>query len=114
MVFRALLCLLILGVHTHCVLTHGAELRSKEGCAGSPIDDRHDCENESSCICKGATLGDTTSIPVAQPLGWACITHPALVAFATFYLADVRNWLLHPPPPQGARVARALLQTFLI
>lgn len=54
-----LLCLLIVGAHVHCVLAHGAALIGEveaSRCAEPPIGERNTCENESSCICKGALV----------------------------------------------------------
>ncbi|MCA9144846.1 MAG: hypothetical protein H6821_02930 [Planctomycetaceae bacterium] len=64
------LAALVLTAYTHCVFSHGMEagdrhhqLRSDD----QPLDDsRALCENESSCICKGATLAVGTEAPAPE------------------------------------------------
>lgn len=62
-----LLAVLVLTAYTHCVFSHAVEaveqhhqLRGVD----QPLDNsRTTCENESSCICKGATLAIDIQMP---------------------------------------------------
>jgi hypothetical protein len=117
----------ILTVYTNCVMTHAAEahaeLRSRAIGESEPLRPGSDwpspCENESSCICQGATLAQQ-----ATPAGWLC--DPVRVQ----WLADglwsrtmplvwfaVRSFSFgeYPSgPPLSAQRLRSQLQVFLI
>jgi len=116
---RLLLCLLIVGAHSHCVMSHGAELVSEVEAARRaepPFGETKTCENESGCICKGAL------VPEAVP---AFFDHDHLTHWlpSTHWRVDscgivVLNWDLDlipdAPPPLAGASARIVLQSFQI
>lgn len=53
-----LLCCVVVAAHTHCVVAHAAEGLRSHSNEQAPVDPpiESSCENESSCICKGALL----------------------------------------------------------
>jgi hypothetical protein len=121
MLFRVMLCLCVLGSHAHCVLTHGAELLADQAQRHAdvecPIGETQPCGNESSCICKGATLGDG-SVAFLVPddlVNWlSCLEAPRLLEVARVADCDRFVGRLGPPAKPGGTTARALLQSFQI
>lgn len=116
---RLFLCTLIVAAHTHCVLGHGAELVQQVQSARSvdlPIAEHPTCENESSCICKGATLTDTVQaslldnsltnfLPLDYPVPQFELIAVSVRAFQAW--GRTRQTL-------SSTTARALLQSFLL
>lgn len=113
------LCLLVVVVHTHCVLGHGAELLQKlqsSKCAESPVEHNPPCDNESGCICKGATLADKVdATPTQDDLAvWMRLGHVETFFFLAPPPGRDSCRPPEPPPPASGTAARALLQSFQI
>jgi len=111
-------CFVVVGAHTHCVLSHGAELVNEvivTACDSVPLGQSRSCENESSCIfCKGATLVESTvdSCPT-QHLESFLLSEP--LALRDVGIVPLHHGDLAPIPfPLDAGAARALLQSFQI
>ncbi len=118
---RILLALLILGAYTHCVESHAREAVRIHLAKTLPVSpDGGSCENESSCICKGATLASPVELPddcwMVRPLvggddafvgidQWRETGGPALLQWQTCRMARTG-------PTAG--MLCALLQRFLI
>ena len=112
------LALLILGAHTHCVMTHGAELQQRvaEHTAGqSPLEGGEPCENESACICKGVILADVkVELPSDAVLHWLALDATGLSALDAVVLEPRESRAPDPPPVPGGSTMRAQLQVFLL
>lgn len=113
------LCLLVVAAHTHCVLAHGAELLEAvhtSEIAKSPIGSSQGCENESACICKGATLGEQLDATLIQSELTLWLTY--VDNETSSCVIDVSDQLcsrcLEPAPPPRGAAARAALQSFQI
>ena len=119
--------LLIPSAHFHCVMDHGKQLRTDfqhHVQATLPFDGQaQGCENESACLCKGATLAipvrwnvDLDHDPSAGLLKVDTGIDPlALVSLAHPLLHDARQHLdsRTARPPSG-RAQRIKLQSFLL
>jgi IS5 family transposase len=114
-----LLAALVLAAYTHCVYSHALEaadqhrqLRSAE----QPLDNtRATCENESACICKGATLAVVAEAPTpASGLGHLVVESAAAWRALAVDSADWRIRQDHDRPPNSGTLRRAQLQCFLL
>ncbi|MCA9263263.1 MAG: hypothetical protein KDA60_05420 [Planctomycetales bacterium] len=109
----------ILSVHTHCILTHGSHLvrRIQRVDAGDATSaEESPCEDESGCICKGATLKDNAAVvdcpPVATKLVLLC-ARPLDISVRQpqcSHAAILRRPLIF----RDGAAARAWLQSFLL
>jgi|SRR6187549_2516407 hypothetical protein len=85
----------------------------------SPIDrPAHDCQHESGCICRGATLVLALDVSAwqAQALDWLPIDLFALPAMygTDLVAATLQNDRHNMPPPLSGRQLRALYANFVI
>jgi hypothetical protein len=115
--FVVFLSLLVAGIHTHCVMAHGAELLqhvAAQKCSELPIGSDLPCENESSCICKGALVG--ASLAASCHADATCHGPSANADLdgsrdCLPLEANLDNLPEREPPP-GGTAARARLQSF--
>jgi hypothetical protein len=109
----------IFAAHCHCVVEHAWALPFSDSshAAEQPLSAPTDCENESGCICQGATLATNVDLPPVMSWsvpfdGWASLQS------VWVDIEGTANLLSEPPdepqPYFSARKLRALLQTFLI
>ncbi|MCA9123505.1 MAG: hypothetical protein H6822_32915 [Planctomycetaceae bacterium] len=113
-----LLAALVLIAYTHCVVSHGveaAELQHQLRTVEQPLDSsRATCENESSCICKGATLALGVEAPEQVP-SLVLVSQPSRLANQFSSYAATRRSVLRPDDIAccGASL-RAFQQRFLL
>jgi len=125
----ASLALLVLAKMQHCMWEEGLEMRQQFNIAAcrqagrpAPIEpQRHDCDHESGCICRGATLvhsadvshlkgSETARLPAdfaLAPLGWTT----DLVSGAAADLAPADIFIA---PSLSGRQLRALYASLVI
>jgi hypothetical protein len=111
----------ILAAHCHCLVEHAQELRAAMTCpclSAAPVSPlMPGCENESGCICKGATLVVAVDAPPAGATSFDLAEHLAAVAWG-IGLTDATRTVIKAPleraPCLSAQKMRALLQTYLI
>lgn len=112
-------CLLVLAACSHCIAEHGAELtRNVQQAAQAelPLSDTTPCDNESGCICKGATLGDSYVLIFAQtddlvsPIVCEAYVSAIFQADVTLHFCPYSA----PTFTRGGVTARALLQSFQV
>ncbi len=115
-----LLIALVCAASSHCVISHATEsvaLHQQLRFDDQPLDNtRATCENESSCICKGATLAAVTIVPTVD---WNPVDTVQVDANATVQhiLADSlkRDFAEERCSiPNTGKVLRAHLQSFLL
>jgi hypothetical protein len=112
---------MILAAHCHCVMEHAWALDAAgppRGAASLPVAPAPaDCENESGCICKGATLAVVVDLPPVE------VCFDLFDGFISPYYGEVAidqaaGLLPRPPdehaPVLSAQTLRALLQSYLI
>ncbi len=101
----------------HCVESHARQAVRVHSDARLPVAPTPSCENESSCICKGATLAIEFAPPddvLVARLLWSDLLVASVDGLCEWSDADGAAWL--PPPREGpsAGMLCALLQRFLI
>ena len=115
-----LLAALVLAAYSHCVYAHANEaadrhqqLRADE----QPLDNtRATCENESSCICKGATLAVDVTVPAPET---GLVDNVDIESFGAIPIhaaasSDRQTLPDHSDSLLFGRVLRAQLQRFLL
>ena len=116
-----LLAALVLTAHTRCVFSHAIEAADRHQRLQSdeqPLDSsrRATCENESSCICKGATLA--AGVKVSAPelsLEHAVCVSPAASLLGCMANSSDRRFLPDDGEfPSSGESLRAQLQRFLL
>lgn len=117
------LAMLIAGKLSHCAYEDGRELSRHANLAAqlragipTPMQrSQHDCENESGCLCGGATLAQAVDSAALDPVETGLIRID--VALVTSQVAEVAAGLLpidsHLPPISG-RQLRARLASLVI
>ncbi|MEO8494954.1 MAG: hypothetical protein ABI614_07780 [Planctomycetota bacterium] len=115
-----LLAAIVLMASSHCVFSHAIEaadwyheLRMED----QPLDnERTTCENESACICKGATFAVVVEAPAPELelMHLVCVEPAAKWLGAAVDSADRRNLPDHGKPPCSGKNLRAQLQRFLL
>jgi hypothetical protein len=111
----------ILAAHCHCLVEHAREVRAAMPCPSvaaapaSPV--MPGCENESGCICNGATLVVAVDAPPADATSLDLADQLAAVAWG-IGLTDATRTVINSPleraPCLSAQKMRALLQTYRI
>jgi hypothetical protein len=123
MTFRALLrplmCLVIIGAYTHCVMAHGSQLLQRAhqvAAEQSPGPEGPSCEDESGCICRGATLvANVQPVPVDNASCLMAIEASLLpMSCDELQVPRVRYSHIPPLPSISASDARAVLQIYLL
>jgi hypothetical protein len=111
----------ILAAHCHCLVEHARELRAAMPCPSlaaapaSPL--MPGCENESGCICKGATLVVAIDAPPVAESSFDLADPLAAVVWESAVNGAART-VIKPPQETAARLPaqklRAFLQSYLI
>jgi hypothetical protein len=116
---RWLLAALILAAYAHCLFSHAAEAADRHRqlqLDAQPLDNsRATCENESSCICKGATLATDVKLPVPErSLVDAACVQPAAYHGCLSGVSDRQISPAEESSPISGKMLRARLPRYLL